>query len=139
MSVPGDGDPVVRSEEEHVFERRWWPEQLVRVRKTIVTEEHTVTLPVRREEITIETVELGGGPESQPRSSPARHPEGGYVFTVYEEEIEVRTRIVARERVRLVVERETFVRQFDDTLRREEIVIDERPLGGDDRGTTPGR
>ncbi len=119
-------DAVIRSEEVHFFERRWWPNELVRVRKTIVTENRTFTLPVRREEITIEVVPVGRGPGSKARPAPAGHPEGGYVFTAFEDEIEVVTRVVPRERVRLLVERETDEVQFDDTVEREKIVIDER-------------
>lgn len=75
VARPGDA-AMIRSEEEFHFERRWWPNQAVLVRKTIVTEERTLTAPVRREEITIEVTPLGRGPDSEPNPAPARHPEG---------------------------------------------------------------
>ncbi len=131
MPVDDTSDAMIRSEEEHRFERTWRPTRLVRVQKSIVTEERTVTVPVRREEISIETVPLDGASRSEGTRAPRGHPEEGYIFTLFEEEIVVSTRLVPRERVRLVVEREEFLYQYVDKLGREEVVIE-----GVDRGST---
>jgi uncharacterized protein (TIGR02271 family) len=115
---------VTRSEEGLHVVRTWRPDRVVRIRKSIVTEERTVTVLVRREELTVETSPRVSPPASASDDTGPPWTEGGQVFTLWEEEVIVDTRLVPYERVRIWVDRETAERRVDTTRRREEVVVD---------------
>ena len=53
---------VIRSEEELQLSSAWRPVERIRVRKRVVTEERTVTLALRREELVVESETVAAGP-----------------------------------------------------------------------------
>jgi len=112
---------VTRSEEVVTVRTRRTPREVVRVRKTIVTEQRTITVPVRREEISIERVAVDGAATAP---APVEHPADGYVFTLSEEELDVRTRVVPKERVRVMIDSVTTDHAISEEVRREQVESD---------------
>ncbi len=99
-----EGNEIVmtRSEEQLDISTRTRVAGRVRLRKVIVTEDVTVTVPVRREEIRLEPVPAT---EVDAAAGDAELDESGepfYEATLYEEVPVIGTRVVPRERVRLV-------------------------------------
>jgi len=120
-SPVSDRAEVVRSEEELVVGTRVVARERVRFVKRVVTETVTRTVERRREELHVEHLPLDG----------AEVVEGGVSegevadIVLHEEEVVVTTRIVPRERVRV---RKVLVREerpVADTLRREEVEVEE--------------
>ena len=133
------GGAMTRSEEQARFvpgARRTY--EIVRLRKVIVTEERTITVPVRREQLVVERVAVsdlpaprGPGGES---AVLADAPSEGYVeITLSEEEVVVDTRVVPRERVRVTKELVTEQRRVEADVRKERIDVEREPLA-----TPPG-
>lgn len=124
MSDEQTADPpleITRSEEVVTVGTRRTAREVVRVRKTIVTEQRTITVPVRREEISIERVAVDRDAGDNP---PVAHPADGYAFTLSEEELDVRTRVVPRERVHLMIDTVTEEQAIAEEVRREHIELD---------------
>lgn len=119
-----DADEVVmtRSEEQMDVTTRSRVAGRVRLRKVIVTEDVTVTVTVRREEARLELVEADA---SQDTADAQLDTSGASLFevTLYEEVPVVATRVVPRERVRLVKTVVTDERQVTEQLRSEQIEL----------------
>ncbi len=123
---------VVRSEErartgvERVVTKR------VVVGKRIVTEERTVTVTVRREELVFseEAVETGAQAVDAPVDRADGYGEAEIEFLLSEEEPVVTMRTVPRERIRVFRDSHTVEQHVDLALAREEIEIDEATRGG---------
>ena len=132
-----DDDEIVmtRSEEQMEVTTRSRVAGRVRLRKVIVTEDVTVTVTVRREEARLEPVELDSEPGgSEPALAAAELDTSGqplFEVTLYEEIPVVATRVVPRERVRLVKSVVADEREVIEQLRSEQIeLIDpSRPSG----------
>jgi uncharacterized protein (TIGR02271 family) len=104
-----DGPEVELHEERLYVDRRSRPRERVRVHRHVVTEEVTVTVPLRREELRIERVPVDAPPDPTAEAD----------FTLMEDEPVVETRVVVRERVRLEVAEVTEEREVEVPLRRE--------------------
>jgi uncharacterized protein (TIGR02271 family) len=121
----GDEDAMTRSEEElHVgTERR--ESGRVRLRKYVVTEEVTRTVPVQREEIRVErepiTEENVEAATSGPAISEAEHE-----VVLYEEEPVVEKRVVPKERVRLEKDTQQSEEEISEQLRKERIETEQQ-------------
>lgn len=116
---------VVRHEEQLTVATRAEATERVRVRKRVVTEDVTLTVTLRREELVIERQPLAEG-EAEPASAFAE--EGSQAeFVLHAEEPVVTKRVVPVERVRLHREISTEERQVTDTIRKELVDIDELP------------
>lgn len=120
---------VIRSEEELSVERRWRDSERIRVTKRVVTEERTFTVPVRREELVIEHEPL---PEGSVRSEPPERVED-LVLTLCEEQVEIVTRVVPVENIRIAVERVTEHVRIDESLDREQVDVISEPMAVDRR------
>lgn len=126
-----DDDEIVmtRSEEQMDVSTRSRVAGRVRLRKVIVTEDVTVTVTVRREEARLELVELDAPGESDVDTAElgtaALDTSGEALFevTLYEEVPVVATRVVPRERVRLVKTVVNDERQVTEQLRSEQIEL----------------
>jgi uncharacterized protein (TIGR02271 family) len=102
----------------------------VRVVKYVVTEEVTVTVPVRREEIRIEEVPLDADASTAAAGAvdtlaPTGLPE---VIVLHAERPVVSTEVVPVELVRLSTELVTEHVQVRDTVRRERVDVDQDRL-----------
>lgn len=120
---PADG-AMTRSEERLRVSTERYAAKRVRVVKYVVTEEVTVTVPVRREEIRIEEVPLDAdGPAVAAGTVTGTGlPE---VIVLHAERPVVGTEVVPVERVRLHTEVVTEHVQVRDQVRRERIDVDE--------------
>lgn len=101
----------------------------MRVRKRVITEDVTLTVQLRREELVIDREQI---PESAPGLSDAAEfplaEDGGEVeFVLHAEEPVVTKRIVAVERVRMHRETTTEDRHVTDTVRKERVDVDQLP------------
>jgi uncharacterized protein (TIGR02271 family) len=116
---------LVRSEEQLRVSTRTEVIGRVRVRKLVTSEEVTRTLTLRREELSVEHLPAGYGPDG----SSDRLPEvadGEEIELVLHEERVVVTRVPV-ERVRVRVHRVTEDVAVSEVLRRERIAFDVAP------------
>ncbi len=93
---------------------------MVRVRKRIVTEERTVTVTTRREELVVERRPATAADQVE------QNPLGSFdqVFTLSAEEVTVQTRTVPKERVRVWVEPTVEHRVVSSELGHEDIEVE---------------
>jgi uncharacterized protein (TIGR02271 family) len=119
----GDDSAMTRSEEELRVGTTSRERGRARLRKYVVTENVTETVPVRREEVRVErepiTEETRDAATSGPEISEEEHE-----VTLMEEEPVVEKRAVPKERVRLDKDVETDEQQVSDSVRKERIDIE---------------
>jgi uncharacterized protein (TIGR02271 family) len=96
----------------------------VRLRKYVVEDEVTRTVPVRREEVRVEREPItdanAGDAMAGPEISEEEHD-----VVLHEEEPVADKRTVPKERVRLDKDAHTEEREVSETLRKEEIDVDD--------------
>jgi uncharacterized protein (TIGR02271 family) len=118
---------VVVSEEQLEVDKQRRPTERVRLRKDVVTEQVTITVPVRREVVRVERVPIEPG-EMLEEAVPFELTEGRtQELVLMEERAIVDTRVVPRERVWLEKDVETTEQHFTQTVRREEVELDHEP------------
>ncbi|PZE76138.1 hypothetical protein DEI82_06495 [Curtobacterium sp. MCBD17_019] len=124
---PGADDvAVTRSEERLVVRTDAVPVRRVRIRKVIVSEERTVTVTVRREELRVEEEPLDGIDVVDPGTVLPIGSADAIELVLHEEQVEVVTRVVPVERVRVVTDVVTEQRSITETVGHEEVdVVDE--------------
>jgi uncharacterized protein (TIGR02271 family) len=119
-SGPTTDDAMTRSEEEVRVGTRTVESGRVRLRKYVVTEQVTKTVPVSHEEVRIErepiTDENAGAANAGPEISEEEHD-----VVLHAEEPVVEKRTVAKERVRVGTETVTGEEQITEDVRRERI------------------
>ncbi|OII37077.1 hypothetical protein BIU98_16615 [Curtobacterium sp. MMLR14_010] len=129
--TPGDDAPevaVVRYEEHLLVGTEVHATERVRLERYIVTEQRTITVDVRREEVRFTREPVDGGPALSPDSGvPTREP---IVVVLHQEEVVVSKRIVPVERVTLTVHTVTEDRAVDAVLRHEEVTTDQDTTQG---------
>ena len=129
---PGEGGLVVtRSEEELAVGVRTRVRRL-RLRKYIVTEYVTRTIPVRREEVRLEELPTGQvleGDGGDWGGDPGQAGTTQLELVLHREEPEIRLRPVPVERVRLVRRLVTEQRTVTGQLRKEQVELEETPPG----------
>lgn len=123
VSGPETDDAMTRSEEELSVGTRQVETGRVRLRKYIVTENVTTTVPVSREEVRLERepitdanrdAALAGGDLTEEE----------HEVTLHADEVVVDKDVVAKERVRLDTDTVTEEAQVDEKLRKERIETD---------------
>jgi uncharacterized protein (TIGR02271 family) len=124
VSGPTTDDAMTRSEEELRVGTAERESGRVRLRKYIVEDEVTKTVPVRREEVRVEREPITDGNVGDAMDGPAISEEEHEVV-LHEEEAVVEKRAVPKERVRLDKDTRVEERQISDTVRREEIEVDD--------------
>ena len=142
VSGPETDNAMTRSEEELRVGTTEREAGRVRLKKYVVEDEVTQTVPVRREEIRIEREPITDANLGDATSGPAISEEEHEV-TLHEEEVVTQKRAVPKERIRLEKDVETEQREVSETLRKEQIDItdaDGQPAEGTDgvRGTDSG-
>jgi uncharacterized protein (TIGR02271 family) len=121
--APASGVVVDRSEERLSVRTIARPVERVRLEKFIVTEEQTITVTVRREEVRL-VRDLDPRPESDARAVPVRVGDAQDVaLTLHEERIVVTREVVPVERVRLHASVATEHRRVEATLRKERVEV----------------
>lgn len=128
-------ESVVRHEEElHVGKERVATGRM-RLRKHVVTEQKTVTVPVEREEFTLEREPITDG---DARGAVGEVGEEEVSVTVHEERPVVEKEVVAKERVGLGKETVTEEREVTANVAHEEVTLDKDGVRGDGRDGVHG-
>ncbi|HYO39169.1 MAG TPA: DUF2382 domain-containing protein [Nocardioidaceae bacterium] len=136
-AVPaGDTAEVIRSEERLDIARTSEVAGRVRIAKRVVTEERQVTVTVRREELVVEELPADAGAATsaaladgdglvQQSTGAAHASEPVLELWLSEEEVEVSTRVVPRERVRVYVDTVTDSVEVAETVGKEVVDVTE--------------
>jgi uncharacterized protein (TIGR02271 family) len=121
-------DAMTRSEEELDVGTTQRETGRARLRKYVVTEQQTKTVPVRREEARIEREPISEENRDSALSGPDLSEEEHEVV-LHSEEPVAEKRVVPKERVRLDKDTEVEERAVSDDVRREQIDVDEGGRG----------
>jgi uncharacterized protein (TIGR02271 family) len=124
VSGPTTDDAMTRSEEELRVGTTEREAGRVRLRKVVVEDEVTQTVPVKREELRVEREPITDANVDAATDGPDISEEEHEVV-LREEEPVAEKRAVPKERVRLDKDTHTEERQVSDTVRREEIEVDD--------------
>ena len=124
VSGPETDNAMTRSEEELSVGTTESEAGRARLRKYVVEEEVTQTVPVRREEVRVEREPITDANAGAATDGPAISEEEHEVV-LHEEEAVVEKRAVPKERVRLDKETTVEEQQVSETVRKEEVDIDE--------------
>jgi uncharacterized protein (TIGR02271 family) len=124
VSGPTTDDAMTRSEEELHVGKTERETGRARLRKYVVEDEVTQTVPVRREEVRIEREPITDANAGSATDGPGISSEEHEVV-LHEEEPVAEKRTVPKERVRLDKDVQTEDRQVSDTVRKEEIEFDD--------------
>jgi uncharacterized protein (TIGR02271 family) len=122
-SGPTTDDAMTRSEEELRVGTREREAGRARLRKYVVTEMVTQTVPVQREEVRIEREPITDANRDAATDGPDISEEEHEVV-LHEDEVVVDKQAVAKERVRLGTETVTEDREVSEELRKEQIETD---------------
>ena len=132
VSGPTTDDAMTRSEEELRVGTAERESGRVRLRKYVVTENETRTVPVKREEVRVEREPITDANVERATDGPAISEEEHEVV-LHEEEVVAEKRVVPKERVRLEKDVEVDERTVDEEVRKERIDVDDATGGGRDR------
>jgi uncharacterized protein (TIGR02271 family) len=122
-SGPTTDDAMTRSEEELTVGKTDRETGRVRLKKYIVEDQVTQTVPVRREEVRVEREPITDANVGDATSGPELSEEEHEV-TLHSEEPVAQKRVVPKERVRLDKDVETTEETVSDTVRKEQIDVD---------------
>ena len=123
-SGPTTDQAMTRSEEELHVGTTERESGRARLRKYVVEDEVTETVPVQREEVRIEREPITGANIDSATEGPAISDEEHEVV-LHEEEVVAEKRAVPKERIRLDKDQVTDERQVSETLRKEQVDIDD--------------
>lgn len=126
-SDPPTDEAMTRSEEELEVRTTSHEAGRLRLRKYVVTENVTVTVPVRKEKVRLERVPIDDTEGDITVRPGAELAEEDYEIVLSEEEPLVSTRTVPKERVRLGKDVVTEQRQVSHDIRKEQIEVDADP------------
>jgi uncharacterized protein (TIGR02271 family) len=122
-SGPTTDNAMTRSEEELHIGKTERESGRARLRKYVVEDQVTETVPVRREEVRIEREPITDANAGDAMDGPAISEEEHEVV-LHEEQAVVEKRAVPKERVRLDKDTEVEEQQVSENLRKEEIEVD---------------
>ncbi len=123
VSGPTTDDAMTRSEEELRVGTARREAGRARLRKYVVTEEESVTVPVQREEVRVEREPITDANIDDAMDGPAISDEEHEVV-LHEDEPVVETRAVPKERVRMNKDTVTEQETVTDQVRKERIDVD---------------
>jgi len=123
VSGPNTDDAMTRSEEELTVGKVQRESGRVRLRKYVVTEQVTQTVPVRREEVRLEREPITEANVGRATSGPEISEEEHEVV-LHEEVPVVDKQVVAKERVSLGKETVSAEREVSEQVRKEQIETD---------------
>ena len=124
VSGPNTDEAMTRSEEELRVEKAQREAGRARLRKYVVTENVTQTVPVQREEVRLEREPISDANVDQATAGPAISEEQHEVV-LHEEEVVTEKRAVPKERVRLDKESVTEDQEVSEGLRKEQIDVEQ--------------
>lgn len=120
---------IVRSEEQAHVRTVSTPRSRLRIQKVIVTEERTITVQVRREELRVTEYpasDILADATGNASTAPVTTHDADFDLVLSEEQIEIHTRIVPVERVRVTRTPVVIPTEVTVTLRQEQADIDHR-------------
>lgn len=123
VSGPETDEAMTRSEEELRLDKIRRPSGLVRLRKSITTEQVGATVPVQREEARIEREPITDANVGKATSGPELSEEE-HELTLSEEEVTVDKKVVPKERVRVDKDVVTEERSVTEDVRKENIEVE---------------
>ena len=132
VSGPETDNAMTRSEEELRVGKVRRPSGLVRLKKRIVNEQVSTTVPVERQEVRVEREAITDANIGNAMDGPALSEEEHEV-TLTEEEVVVDKEVVPKERIRLDTDTVVEERQVSETVAREEITVEGDVEGGTTR------
>src|SRR5215203_4895592 len=133
-SGPTTDDAMTRSEEELRVGKTEREAGRARLRKYVVTDEATETVPIKREEVRVEREPITDANIDAATSGPDIS-EAEHEVTLREEEPVVEKQAVPKERVRLDTDTVTEERQVGEEVRKEQIEVEgDRDRLRDDQG-----
>jgi len=124
-SGPTTDQAMTRSEEELRLGKTQRETGRARLRKYVVEDQVTQTVPVQREEVRIEREPITDANIDSATEGPAISDEEHEVV-LHEEEVVAEKRAVPKERIRLDKDTVTDERQVSETVRKEEIDVDDQ-------------
>jgi uncharacterized protein (TIGR02271 family) len=124
VSGPTTDDAMTRSEEELRVGTTERESGRARLRKYVVEDEVTKTVPVRREEVRVEREPITDANVDAATAGPDISSEEHEVV-LHDEEVVAEKRVVPKERVRLDKDVEVQEREVSETVRREELDVDD--------------
>jgi uncharacterized protein (TIGR02271 family) len=124
VSGPTTDDAMTRSEEELRVGTTERETGRARLRKYVVEDEVTQTVPVRREEVRVEREPITDANVDDAMSGPEISEEEHEVV-LHEEEAVAEKRAVPKERVRLDKDVRTEEREVSETVRKEQVEVDD--------------
>jgi uncharacterized protein (TIGR02271 family) len=124
ISGPTTDDAMTRSEEELRVGTTERERGRARLRKYVVEDEVTQTVPVRREEVRVEREPITDANIDEATAGPEISSEEHEVV-LHEEEPVAEKRVVPKERVRLDKDVKTEERHVSETVRKEQLDVDE--------------
>jgi uncharacterized protein (TIGR02271 family) len=124
VSGPTTDDAMTRSEEELRVGTAERERGRARLRKYVVEDEVTKTVPVRREEIRVEREPITDANVDAATAGPEISDEEHEVV-LHEEEPVAEKRVVPKERVRLDKDVHTDEREVSETVRKEQLEVDD--------------
>jgi uncharacterized protein (TIGR02271 family) len=119
-----DADAMTRSEEEVDIHKTSREVGRARLRKHVVTDEVTKTVPVQREEVRIEREPITDANVGDATRGPDLT-EDEHEVVLHEEEVDVEKRTVPKERIRLDKDVHTEERRVSEDVAREEIDVED--------------
>jgi len=122
-SGPTTDDAMTRSEEELHVGTTQQEAGRTRLRKYVVEDEVTQTVPVKREEVRVEREPITDANAGAATDGPAISEEEHEVV-LHEEEVVTEKRAVPKERIRVDKETVTDEQQVSETLRKEEVEVE---------------
>jgi uncharacterized protein (TIGR02271 family) len=137
-SGPNTDDAMTRSEEELTVGTREREAGRARLRKYVVTEMVTKTIPVSHEEVRIEREPITDANRDDALDGPGISEEQHEVV-LHEDEVVVNKQAVAKERVRIGTETVTDDREISEEVRKEQIETDGADLAGNTAQDRPTR
>ena len=123
-SGPNTDDAMTRSEEELSVGTTEREAGTVRLKKYVVEDQVTETVPVRREEVRVEREPITDANRGDALDGPDISEEEHEVV-LHEEEVVAEKRTVPKERVRLEKDVETDQREVSETVRSERLDVDD--------------
>lgn len=122
----GGDDAMTRSEEELRVGTVRRPSELVRLKKYVVTEPVTTTVPVEREVVRVEREPITEDNVDQAMGGPEISA-GEHEVVLSEEEVVVDKQAVPKERLRVDTDTSTEERTVSEEIRREQIDVEREP------------
>jgi uncharacterized protein (TIGR02271 family) len=129
---------MTRSEEKLNIHKVRRPSELVRLKKRVVTDHVTKTVPVQREEVVVEREPITDANRDRAMKGPEIR-EGEHEVVLEREDVEAKKHVEPEERIRLNKQQTQEERRIEEDLRKERVDVEREGRDKRDRPEKPGR